>query len=153
LLVDPDAESPVNIFHSLYVPADEQFPVVKQNNFFGSAIRAFIHTFLPLIKQFLRSNFNYKSFPDVLSLYSSSILADLRKRAESLKAQRQNQHGIWNRMLFRGLTTPQGVIDDGSTPLLKFPVPEIIQGKHFSVNYIMFVCMSFLDIFNEICFL
>jgi hypothetical protein len=129
LNADPDAETPLNVFSSLYVPADEQFPLVKGNNFLGSAVRAFVHAVLPFVKQFLRLDYNYKSFPDVDSLYSSSTLEDLRKKAQKLKAQQQQQqHQSRNKKGYRGLTTPQGVIDGGSIPLLKFPVPEIIQG-------------------------
>lgn len=135
LIADPDAETPLTIFNSLYVPADEQFPLVKGNNFLSSAIQAFVHALLPLIKQFLRFDHNFKSFPDVDSLYSSSTLEDLRKKAEQLKAQKLQQSQ--NKKRFRGLTTPQGVIDGGSIPLLKFPVPEIIQGnKHTDLEYV-----------------
>ena len=123
LLVDPKAETPLNIFNSLYVPRDEAFDLVKGNYFLGSAIKAFVPTILPLIKQLLRLNFNYKSFDDVDSLYSSSALRDLRKKAEE-KKQKLSPREIEELERFRGLTDPKG----GESKLLKFPVPEIIQG-------------------------
>ena len=104
------------------MPRDEAFDLVKGNDFLGSGIKAFVHAILPLIKQFLRSNFNYKSF-DVDSLYSSSALRDLRKKAEA-KKQQLSQREIEELERFRGLTDPKG----GESKLLKFPVPEIIQG-------------------------
>ncbi|KNA22244.1 hypothetical protein SOVF_035780 [Spinacia oleracea] len=115
---DPNTESRLSLVKALgvYVPRDEKFGHVKMSDFLGYALKSLSQDLVVGLESIFDKNHNeFDSFQDELDLYEGGIKLPKGALIEKIK------DGIPFDLLKAFLQT------DGDTPLLKFPMPDVIK--------------------------
>lgn len=111
---DPSAENRVEKPHPVYVPRDETFEEIKQNNFSAGALRALFHNLIPAMMAALSSSDSqFQCFSDIDKLYKDGLLI---KTEEDKHAERLLPAVLSNLMMM-------------GQKLMKYDIPSIISSK------------------------
>lgn len=126
LFTDPNTESRIPLLMSLdiYVPRDERFGHVKMSDFLTFALKSISQLLLPEFKALFDSTPNeFDSFADVLKIYEGGIKLPQGPLFKAIV------DAIPLEILKQLLST------DGEG-LLKYPIPQVIQGIYLNFNMI-----------------
>ena len=122
--VDPSSERPVELLELVYVPRDERFHRIKKSDFLGSSIKSFAHGTLTVLERLIEGKKTFTHIDEVKELYSKGVGIDVA--AIVPLSNEEIEKGFKNVFeLAREIIDPS----TGDTHFLKFPVPQVIQGK------------------------
>ncbi|KAG6482214.1 lipoxygenase 6, chloroplastic-like isoform X1 [Zingiber officinale] len=114
---DPSVESRVEKPHPVYVPRDETFEEIKQNNFSAGALRALFHNLIPAMMAALSSSDSqFQCFSDIDRLYKDGLLI---KSEEEQEAEKLLPAVLSNLMMM-------------GQKLMKYDIPSIISKDRFA---------------------
>jgi hypothetical protein len=120
---DPASESkPSNLLSPFYVPRDEQFGQIKEDDFLASGARSVTHSAGPTLRTAETHDPNFSSLDQIFQLYTSK---------GTDKGVMKNLQPVTTRTVgdplefFHEFILPQGE----DTNLLKYPLPNILAGE------------------------
>lgn len=120
---DPASESkPSNQLSPFYVPRDEQFGQIKQDDFLASGARSVAHSAGPTLRTAETHDPNFTSLDQIFQLYTSK---------GTDKGVMKNLQPVTTRTVgdplefFHEFILPQGE----DTNLLKYPLPNVLAGE------------------------
>ncbi|EFJ36963.1 lipoxygenase [Selaginella moellendorffii] len=107
----------------MYLPPDEKTAKIRSSSVLGDSIKAFAHKIVPAIKTFYADRAaSFESLDEIKALYEEGI--DLGTCVNPLTDEEAKKNVRSPFTLISELTTT----DDANAGLLKYPLPQILQG-------------------------
>ncbi|ONM35732.1 Linoleate 9S-lipoxygenase 1 [Zea mays] len=111
---DPNSESRLTLTDGdVYVPRDERFGHIKNSDFYGYTIKAFVDGLVPILEGYLLG-IEFNSFKDILQLYEGGIKLPDIPALEEFRKQFP-------------LQMVKDLMPAGGDYVLKLPMPKIIK--------------------------